>query len=90
MNSIILLDFIDIISFYSIWWFNNKINKSIFSHNSMNNKILFWISADLMTFCLAHYLQKSNIGKFYSITDITKKPKKFFEEQTFVNFSNDS
>ncbi len=54
----------------------------------MNNKILFWISADLMTFCLAHYLQKNNIGEFYSITDITNKPKKFFEEQTFVNFSN--
>jgi len=54
----------------------------------MNNRILFWISGDLLTFCLAHYMQKNNIGDFYSITDITNKPKIFFKEQTFVNFLN--
>jgi len=51
------------------------------------NKIIFWINADLLTYCLSHFLQKYNIGDFYSITDITNNPRKFFEEQKFVNFS---
>ena len=51
------------------------------------NKIIFWISADLLPFCLAHFLQKHNVGDFYSLTDISNNPRKFFEEQEFVNFS---
>ena len=51
------------------------------------NKIIFWISADLLPFCLAYFLQKNYNGEFYSITDISNNPRKFFEEQEFVNFS---
>ena len=50
-------------------------------------RLIFWIGADLLTFFLSTFLQKSNIGTFYSITDITNNPRKFFEEQKFVNFS---
>lgn len=50
-------------------------------------KIIFWISADLLSFCLAHFLQKHDVGDFYSLIDITNNPRKFFEEQEFVNFS---
>jgi hypothetical protein len=53
----------------------------------LNNKIIFWISADLLTYCLAYFLQKNYNGDFYSITDITNKPKKFFKEQNLVDFS---
>jgi len=54
---------------------------------SSSPKIIFWIGADLLTFFLATFLQKSKIGTFYSITDTTNAPRKFFEEQKFVNFS---
>ena len=51
------------------------------------NKILFWIDGDVTQFCLAYYLQKKYHGELFSITDVTNKPKKFFKEQKFVNFT---
>lgn len=52
----------------------------------MKKKILFWLDADLTQFCIAYYLQKKIDYDFYAIIDITNRPKKFFEEQTLVNF----
>ena len=47
----------------------------------MENKILFWFGADFTHFCMSYFLQKENNANFYSIVDITNKPKKFFDEQ---------
>jgi len=52
----------------------------------MKNKILFWFGADFTHFCMSHFLQKESNADFYSIVDITNKPKKFFGEQKIVNF----
>ncbi len=52
----------------------------------MENKILFWFGADFTHFCMSYFLQKENNSDFYSIIDITNKPKKFFDEQNIVNF----
>ena len=53
----------------------------------MADKILFWLDGDVIQFCLAYYLQKKYRGELFAITDITNKPKKFFKEQKFVNFT---
>lgn len=52
----------------------------------MNKKIIFWIDSNPFTFILAHSLQKKLSYELYSITDITDKPKKFFQNQNFVSF----
>ena len=52
----------------------------------MENKILFWFGADFTHFCMSYFLQKENNANFYSIVDITNKPKKFFDEQNIVKF----
>jgi len=53
----------------------------------MKDKVIFWLSADLLPFCLAYYLQKKIDGEIFAIYDLTNKPKKFFELQKLVNFS---
>ena len=52
----------------------------------MKEKIIFWIDADLTTFCLAYYLQQIIDAEFYAIIDITNRPKKFFLNQKIVSF----
>jgi len=52
----------------------------------MNEKIIFWIDGNPFTYVLANSLQDKINGDFYSIIDITDRPKKFFQEQKFVNF----
>ena len=49
-------------------------------------KLLFWINTFLMHFSLAYYLQSQLDADFFGIIDINSKPKKFFEDQKFVNF----
>ena len=44
----------------------------------MKQKIIFWLNADLSSFCLPYYLQKKIDAEFYAIIDITNRPKKFF------------
>ena len=53
----------------------------------MVGKILFWLDGDVIQFCLAYYLQKKYQGELFAIIDITNRPKKFFKEQKFVNFT---
>lgn len=52
----------------------------------MKNKILFWIPADLIHYCIAYYLQKHFDCELYAIIDVTNNSKKFFETQTLVKF----
>ncbi|EGG41231.1 Hypothetical protein Nlim_2042 [Candidatus Nitrosarchaeum limnium SFB1] len=49
-------------------------------------KILFWINGFFLHFCLAYYLQSHLNADFFGIIDINSKPKKFFQNQNFVNF----
>jgi len=53
----------------------------------MSDKIIFWLSPDLTYFGLAHQIQKQYDCKLYAIIDITNKPKKFFQQQNFVKFT---
>ena len=48
----------------------------------MKPKLLFWLGADFTHFFLSHYLQKNMDADFFSIIDITNKPRMFFESQT--------
>jgi len=52
----------------------------------MREKILFWIGGPDIHFCIAENISKKNEFDLYGIFDITNKPKKFFEQQSFVNF----
>ena len=52
----------------------------------MKKKILLWLNADLIDFCMSYYLQKITDAEFYAIIDITNKPKKFFNKQKLVQF----
>jgi len=52
----------------------------------MKSRIIFWIDAFLLHYCIAHYLQKNYDCDLYGIVDVTPKPKKFFDEQNLVQF----
>ena len=52
----------------------------------MNDKIIFWLNANMLFFGLAHNLQKTYDCELYAVVDITNRTKKFFEEQNLVNF----
>jgi hypothetical protein len=49
-------------------------------------KIIFWLNAFLLNFCVSHYIQKTHDYELYSIIDVPDKTKNFFEGQNFVNF----
>ena len=49
-------------------------------------KILFWLDGFFLHFSLAYYLQSHLDADFFGIVDINSKPKKFFQDQTLVNF----
>ena len=52
----------------------------------MADKVLFWIDADLTTFCVAHHLKKICEADFFSVIDITNRPKHFFKNQKLIEF----
>ena len=52
----------------------------------MKQKIIFWLDADLTSFCLAYYLQKKIDAEFYAIIDVTNRAKDFFLNQKLINF----
>ena len=49
-------------------------------------KILFWIYGFFLHFSLSYYLQSRLDADFFGIIDINSNPKKFFQNQTLVNF----
>ena len=52
----------------------------------MKPKILFWIDASQIHFCIAKYIQDNLDCDMYSIFEITEKPKQFYQNQSLVNF----
>ncbi len=54
----------------------------------MNEKILLWLSGDVLHYCLAYYLQNDFGCKISAIIDIPNKPKEFFQKQKLVKFEN--
>ena len=52
----------------------------------MKEKILFWISGDLIHFCLSYNLQKKYDAEYYAIIDVPSRLRSFFEMQKFVKF----
>ena len=52
----------------------------------MKPKIIFWLNAFLLQYCLAYSLQKKYDADFYAVVDITNNPKKFFQSQQLVKF----
>ena len=54
----------------------------------MSDKILFLLTNDYTHYCLAYSLQKIYDCKMYAISEVTSRPKKFFQSQNLVNFEN--
>ena len=52
----------------------------------MVDKILFFLTNDYTHYCLAHALQKKMNFEMYAISEVTKRPQKFFQNQKLVNF----
>ena len=52
----------------------------------MKQKIIFWLDADLTSFCMAYYLQKKTDAEFYAIIDVTNRAKEFFLNQKLISF----
>ena len=50
----------------------------------MADKILFFLTNDYTHYCLAHSLQKIHDCKMYAISEVTSRPKKFFQNQTLM------
>ena len=50
----------------------------------MKNKIIFWMDAFLLHYCLAFYMQKKYDAEYYGIVDISNKPKSFFQTQELL------
>ena len=53
---------------------------------NLKDKILFWISKDLIHFGIANELQKKYDADLYAIIETYDKPKEFFQNQNLVNF----
>lgn len=54
----------------------------------MKKKILFWIDGDTTSFSIPYYLKEKLDFEAYAIIDTTNKPKKFYQDQKFTNFTN--
>ena len=52
----------------------------------MKNKIIFWLDTNFMTYLISYYLQPKINADYFAIIDLPNKTKKFFVDQTFVNF----
>lgn len=54
----------------------------------MVEKILFFLTNDYTHYCLAHEFQNKYDSEMYAISEVTSRPKKFFQNQKLVNFQN--
>ena len=52
----------------------------------MKDKIIFWLGNDYTHYCLAYALQRSYDCEMYAITEVTERPRPFFQNQKLVNF----
>jgi hypothetical protein len=53
----------------------------------MKKKLLFWISDELLDYCLANALQKKYDADYFAVTEVHSGVKKFLDEQSFVKFN---
>ena len=53
----------------------------------MNNKILIWISPDMMHYLIGYGVQKNLNADYFAIYDLPNKTKKFFLEQEYLKFN---
>ncbi|AJA92832.1 hypothetical protein A7X95_06035 [Candidatus Nitrosopelagicus brevis] len=54
----------------------------------MKDKLLVWLSGDVLHFCMSHFLNKKFGYDINAIIDVPNKPKIFFQNQKFVDFQN--
>jgi len=52
----------------------------------MTNKIIFFLTNDYTHYCLSYAFQKKSDDRIFAISEVTSRPKKFFENQKLVNF----
>jgi hypothetical protein len=52
----------------------------------MNSKVIHWQDFDLSAFGIAKNLQEKHNCDLFTIIDIPNRPKKFFQEQSFVKY----
>jgi len=52
----------------------------------MKKKVIFWLGVEFTHFCLSSILQKHFDAEYYSVIDITSKPRTFFEKQNLTEF----
>lgn len=52
------------------------------------SKLLFWVDAFLLHYCLAYFIQKNSSHELSVIFDVTERLKPFFETQQLVDFKN--
>mgnify|MGYP000005103586 FL=1 len=60
--------------------------RKVLNMSQKKDKVLVWIGADFVHFFLAYGLQEKIDADYYAIIDITNKPKKFFVNQSLINF----
>jgi hypothetical protein len=53
----------------------------------MKDKILVWVSPDILHYLIAYGIQKNYDAEYFSIFDVPNETKKFFLKQKFLNFS---
>jgi len=52
----------------------------------MKQNIVFWLTGQMIHFGIANSLQENSNYDLFAIFDVGNNPKKFFEQQKFVNF----
>ena len=50
------------------------------------SKLLFWMDAFLLHYCLAYFIQKNSNHEVFAIIDVANKLKPFFETQNLFKF----
>tara|TARA_B110000438_G_scaffold256457_1_gene263937 strand:+ start:7579 stop:9063 length:1485 start_codon:yes stop_codon:yes gene_type:complete len=55
----------------------------------MKDKILVWVSPDIIHYFIAYGIQNNHDGEYYAIYDIPNETKKFFSKQNFIKFKEE-
>ena len=55
----------------------------------MKNKILVWISPDIMHYFITYGIKKNHDAEYFAIYDIPNETKKFFSNQNFIKFKKE-
>jgi hypothetical protein len=55
----------------------------------MKDKILVWISPDIIHYFIAYGVQKNYDAEYFAIYDVANETKKFFSKQNFIKFKKE-